>query len=161
MSNLFGLSEAAAIGLHSCTIMAADPGRVVSARGIATAMDISYDHTVTVLHRLRQAGILESRQGPQGGFLLAYPPEKMTALMVFEALEGTLSDRRCLFRSVKCEDGCRLFGPMLDAVNEMTREFFSQTTLADLAGKMTVMTDRLELARSGGRRPGADTAQKE
>lgn len=39
---------------------------------------------------LRRAGMLRSQRGVRGGYLLARPPEEITALEVVEALDGPL-----------------------------------------------------------------------
>lgn len=87
----------------------------------------------SVLHRLRQAKILKSVRGPAGGFLLMKEPGMIRTLEVFEALEGKVEDRYCLFLNSKCEGRCALFGEITSLVNRQAREFFGRLSLEELA----------------------------
>jgi Rrf2 family transcriptional regulator, cysteine metabolism repressor len=46
--------------------------------------------------RLRKAGLIESRRGPRGGYLLGRPPEQITMAEVVEALEGSIAPIECI-----------------------------------------------------------------
>ena len=134
MSSIFHISEAAAIGIHAALLMARTPDRSWSARRTAETLQISYDHCVRVLHRLKRGGLLRSVRGAEGGFQLAKSPETISVLEMYEMLEGPLTDRRCLFHTAKCAGKCPLFGGLMDSVNRQVRESFTKTTLAELAG---------------------------
>ena len=49
-------------------------------------------------------------------------PGMIRALEVFEALEGKVEDRYCLFLNSKCEGRCALFGEITSLVNRQARE---------------------------------------
>jgi Rrf2 family protein len=46
--------------------------------------------------RLRKAGLVESRRGAHGGYLLARPAEEITMAEVVEALEGAIAPIECI-----------------------------------------------------------------
>jgi Rrf2 family cysteine metabolism transcriptional repressor len=46
--------------------------------------------------RLRRAGLIESRRGAHGGYLLAREPELITMAEVVEALEGQIAPVECI-----------------------------------------------------------------
>jgi Rrf2 family transcriptional regulator, cysteine metabolism repressor len=46
--------------------------------------------------RLRKAGLLDSRRGAHGGYLLARPPAEITMAEVVEALEGAIAPIECI-----------------------------------------------------------------
>jgi Rrf2 family cysteine metabolism transcriptional repressor len=46
--------------------------------------------------RLRKAGLIESRRGSRGGYLLGRPPEEITMAEVVEALEGSIAPIECI-----------------------------------------------------------------
>ena len=46
-----------------------------------------------VLRDLREAGLVSSRRGPEGGHRLALDPERITVSAVLEAIDGPLSPR--------------------------------------------------------------------
>src|ERR1700681_3575904 len=46
--------------------------------------------------RLRRAGLIESRRGARGGYLLAREPAQITMAEVVEALEGRIAPIECI-----------------------------------------------------------------
>jgi Rrf2 family protein len=46
--------------------------------------------------RLRRAGLIDSRRGAHGGYLLAREPSSITMAEVVEALEGTIAPVECI-----------------------------------------------------------------
>jgi Rrf2 family protein len=49
--------------------------------------------------RLRKAGLVESRRGARGGYLLARPAAEITMADVVEALEGAIAPIECISQS--------------------------------------------------------------
>jgi Rrf2 family cysteine metabolism transcriptional repressor len=49
-----------------------------------------------LMARLRKAGLVESRRGARGGYLLARPAEEITMAEVVEALEGSIAPIECI-----------------------------------------------------------------
>ncbi len=57
-------------------------------------MPLAYlEHLVA---RLRKAGLIDSRRGSRGGYLLARPAEEITMAEVVEALEGSIAPIECI-----------------------------------------------------------------
>jgi len=57
-------------------------------------MPLAYlEHLVA---RLRKAGLVDSRRGPRGGYLLARSPTEITMAEVVEALEGSIAPIECI-----------------------------------------------------------------
>ena len=46
--------------------------------------------------RLRKAGLVDSRRGSRGGYMLARPPTEITMAEVVEALEGSIAPIECI-----------------------------------------------------------------
>jgi Rrf2 family transcriptional regulator, cysteine metabolism repressor len=46
--------------------------------------------------RLRKAGLIESRRGSRGGYMLARAPEEITMAEVVAALEGSIAPMECI-----------------------------------------------------------------
>ncbi len=55
-----------------------------------------------IMQRLHQAGIVESSQGPFGGYRLARPARQVTALDVVETVQGPLVMSECVSRPEMC-----------------------------------------------------------
>ena len=61
---------------------------------IAQAQSIPIKFLENILVDLRQAGLVESRRGPDGGYWLARPAEEITVADVMRAAEGPLASVR-------------------------------------------------------------------
>ncbi len=134
MNGLVRFSEATTIALHCAAAMAQQPGRTVNARQLADVFHVSVAHLAKVMQRLTRAGIAVSSRGPRGGFQLARPPETISLLDVYEAVEGRLGPANCLFSRPVCNGDCCLFGSTLEtAVAELHRRLRT-TRLSDLQG---------------------------
>jgi Rrf2 family cysteine metabolism transcriptional repressor len=60
-------------------------------------MPLAYlEHLVA---RLRKAGLIDSRRGSRGGYLLARPAAEITMAEVVEALEGSIAPIECISQS--------------------------------------------------------------
>ena len=49
-----------------------------------------------VVARLRKAGLVDSRRGARGGYMLARPAKQITMAEVVEALEGSIAPIECI-----------------------------------------------------------------
>ncbi|MEM9480522.1 MAG: Rrf2 family transcriptional regulator [Verrucomicrobiota bacterium] len=65
-------------------------GRVRRIEELGTLEAISPNYLTQILSELRHAGLVESKRGKDGGYLLASPPEKISLLDIVEAIEGPL-----------------------------------------------------------------------
>ena len=71
-------------------------GSVVPLTEIAEhdGMPLAYlEHLVA---RLRKAGLIDSRRGSRGGYMLARPAEQITTAEIVEALEGSIAPIECI-----------------------------------------------------------------
>ena len=136
MATLLRISEAAALALHAMGHLAVDPDGTMTARALSRACGASDAHMIKVCQRLQRHGLLRSRRGVGGGFQLARRAGSVRLLDVFEAIEGPIKLRPCLFRDRKC----RGHGPRPCAFGKKVMEFETQflrylkgTTLAQVA----------------------------
>jgi len=65
--------------------------RPVKAEALARAQEIPVKFLENILQGLRQAGIVESRRGPDGGHLLARPAAEIALADVIRAIDGPLA----------------------------------------------------------------------
>ena len=68
-----------------------DDKALVTSEHIATEQDIPAKFLEGILRELRQANIVISRRGPDGGYRLAKPPQEITVADVVRALDGPLA----------------------------------------------------------------------
>jgi len=92
-----------------------------------------------ILLELKRAGIVDSRRGRLGGYVLARPPERITFGEVLRLIDGPLALLPCLSkiaykRCVDCSDEttCEL-RHVFARVADTTRAVLDSTSLADAA----------------------------
>ncbi|MFH1071618.1 MAG: Rrf2 family transcriptional regulator [Candidatus Glassbacteria bacterium] len=130
------LSEAASLALHTMVLLAGRPKLQVSAREIATELDVSEAHLSKVLQKLARDGLVNSTRGPKGGFALSRRYADISLLDIYESIEGPLREKHCFRTTSVCNgDGC-IFGGLLEDVNHQVREYLAETKLPALAGKI-------------------------
>ena len=66
---------------------------------IAEAEGLPLAYLEHLVARLRRAGLVESRRGARGGYLLAREPAQITMAEVVEALEGRIAPIECISSS--------------------------------------------------------------
>ena len=136
-------------GLRCMLQLALHHGRTVSLTDLAAAEGIALPFAAKVLLRLRKAGLVVAARGRHGGYQLAEPPARVTVLRVLEALGKPLFDTNfCREHGSPHLDSCmRLtdcsLRPVWAQLDALLRQFFTQTTLADLASGERFTSDHL------------------
>jgi Rrf2 family transcriptional regulator, cysteine metabolism repressor len=69
---------------------------VVSLAEIAEGDGLPLAYLEHLVARLRKAGLIDSRRGSRGGYLLGRPAEEITMAEVVEALEGSIAPIECI-----------------------------------------------------------------
>lgn len=100
---------------------------------IAAEIGVSETYLAKITQRLVSAGLVRSFRGPGRGLELGRAPEKITLLLLVNAIQGSLRSNDCFFglRSCNEEEPCALHSewiPLRDSICEL----LEQTTLADL-----------------------------
>ena len=106
----------------------------VPMRDVAKRQGISLKYIERLMPALRTAKLVESCHGAGGGYRLTRAPGEYTLWEILECAEGDLAPVACLQKDAeRCEraEGCRTL-PVWKGFYDMTREYFSGMTLADL-----------------------------
>lgn len=135
-------SRKAKYGLIACIRLAREEyARPLLIRDIAESEQLPQKFLETILLDLRYAGLLVSKKGRGGGYLLARPANQISMAEVIKAIDGPLIPFRCIaIRSDKtCEEcvsaaTCSIRVAMED-VSRRLRQMLGDETLADLAAK--------------------------
>lgn len=129
--------------LHTALLLAQAPeGSWTARRTIAEFYDLPEPYLAKYLQRLVAAGVLVATTGPRGGYRLAAPPEEITALAVFEAIEGsapafTCQDIRRHGRGAATAEECQrecIIHTLVDSADAAWRAQLAGKTVADLVG---------------------------
>lgn len=132
MGNLLRLSESVTLALHVMVILAQDEGRSTTPR-LAERFRASPHTLAKVFQSLARAGLVKAVRGPKGGFTLARPADQISLLDIFEAIDGPLGKPRCPLSRPFCDGSRCVLGGLVESVQEEGRDYFSRTTVAELA----------------------------
>jgi Rrf2 family iron-sulfur cluster assembly transcriptional regulator len=115
------------------TFLASRPADQVATKiEIAAAEGTSPQYVQQLMGQLGVAGLVDSRRGRNGGFLLARPPESITVASVLRAAEGELHLVPC-GSAANCERSADCPArPMWMRATELLEEVFQGTTIAQL-----------------------------
>ncbi len=108
---------------------------------IARRQHIPIEFLEQILLALRNAGLLASRRGVDGGYSLIKPPEKVTLGQVIRILDGPLAPIGCVSKTAyqKCRDcpyAKRAYCPLQDAMGSVRNaiaDILDNYTLRDFA----------------------------
>jgi Rrf2 family protein len=112
------------------------PGRVVNTKEIAEEYSIPAELLAKVLQTLAKQGLIESQNGPKGGYSLARPAGDITIAQVLEAIEGPLGITDCYHDSASpCvqQAHCNIRTPLLK-VQESIFQMLNSMTIKDMLG---------------------------
>jgi Rrf2 family protein len=128
-------------------LAAAPDGRTVKGERIAEAQSIALNFLENILGDLRQAGLVVSQRGREGGYRLARPAEEITVADVMRGVEGPLAavrgDRP---EGVEYQGVAEPLQDVWIALRANLRAVLERVTLADIvAGKLPA--EVAELAR--------------
>jgi len=125
--------------------LAASYGSPVPADRIAEAQNIPANFLENILLDLRRAGIVESRRGAAGGYLLAKPAKQIVVADVVRAVEGPLASVRGLSPDqLDYEGSAESLRDVWVALRSAVRSVLEHVTLADIAsGKLPAQIMKL------------------
>ncbi|MBM3332207.1 Rrf2 family transcriptional regulator [candidate division WOR-3 bacterium] len=128
----FRVSEAANLGLHALAVIAAGPEPLTRTREIASRLKASAAHLAKVMVALERAGLVSGARGPAGGYRLNRAPRQITLREIYEAIEGPMQARECLFDEPVCTaKGCAL-SDYFGKLNRDVMRTLERTRLTDL-----------------------------
>jgi Rrf2 family protein len=131
-SGPFRVSEAANLGLHALAVIAASPEPVARTREIAGRLKASASHLAKVMVALEHAGLVVGTRGPSGGYRLTRPASRISLREIYEAVEGPMQARACLFGEPVCEAGGCGLSDYFGKVNRDIIRTLERTRLTDL-----------------------------
>jgi Rrf2 family protein len=130
------ISQASAYALHALMYMTRHVTQLpVTSKTIARAEGIPEGYLAKVLQQLAKAGFIRSVKGRDRGYVFAKPPEEVSLLDLFDALEEEPLFDDCPLRHCACggtKDNCLIFAQWTRATRRF-RELLSETTIASCA----------------------------
>jgi Rrf2 family protein len=129
------ISVKATYGIVAALDLAMQNGTVpVQAKSIARRQAIPLRFLEQVLHAMKQAGLIDSARGAQGGYLLGKLPKEISLADIVEALDGSLSST-VRHRAAQRREGTlsdSLLGGVWERVRQAELSVLNSVTLQDL-----------------------------
>jgi len=119
------------------------PGRVVNTKEIAEEYHIPLELLAKVLQALSKSGMIESHNGPKGGYLLARSAQHVTIAQILESIEGPLGLTDCLHdrdgEFCMQREHCTIRTPLLK-VQDSIYQLLNSMTLQDMMSGTPLIT---------------------
>ena len=116
-----------------CYFAQHESGYARSARDLARDTRLPQPMVSKVLKVLLQGGLLESRRGAQGGYILAGRPDELSIAAIIRVLEGPIAMTSCTTRGESCVRATDCPArPNWIRINQVLNETLDALTLADL-----------------------------
>jgi Rrf2 family transcriptional regulator, nitric oxide-sensitive transcriptional repressor len=133
-------SSTAEYALRAAAFLAQQPEGLTSSQAISEATKVPRGYLSKILNDLVNAGIIDSRRGPRGGFTLSRPATKITVLDVVNAVDR-------IHRILECPLGlkehkrrlCPLHRRMDEAI-ALVEQTLGRSTLAEMTSDPEVAT---------------------
>ena len=117
--------------------------RIINTKEIAEEYHIPVELLAKVLQTLAKHGIVESQNGPKGGYLLARQARAITIAQVLEAIEGPLGIADCYHdkdaSSCVQHEHCNIRTPLLK-VQDSIAQLLNSMTVEDMMGGTPLIT---------------------
>jgi Rrf2 family iron-sulfur cluster assembly transcriptional regulator len=112
-----------------------DSDRPTSVKEIAERTDLPQPYLEQILLAVKGAGLVRSKRGVGGGYVLARPPEEITLAQILAAVDGPLTT--VMGEHDHCEGHCVLQEVWV-CVSDETQALLEGFTLADLVERTRV-----------------------
>ncbi|MBI4948696.1 MAG: Rrf2 family transcriptional regulator [Deltaproteobacteria bacterium] len=110
---------------------------------ISESQDVPKSYLSKIMQSLSRAGLVKSRRGAKGGFLLARPAGSITLRETIEAVEGPIHLNVCLIKKGECsrDDVCPVH-PVWREAQKRLFEVLESKTMLDLVRDAEILRKR-------------------
>ena len=139
------ISAKADYAVRAATELASAKEGPTKGDAIARAQDIPLRFLENILGDMRQAGIVRSQRGAEGGYWLARPAKEISVADIIRAVEGPLANIQDQApEQTKYPGNAERLSEVWIAVRASLRGVLENVTLADLVdGKLPARVDKL------------------
>jgi len=156
---MLGLSNTVGYAIDALGCIAFADGERVFARDIADCTGHPPAYLAKVLNSLTNQGLVESKRGYRGGFLLTQDASDVSLLDIVEAVEGPTWNEGCLLGMVESRPGriCPTDAFWRDTMDQIRSELAGRT-LASIADSQHDSPLRIRCCTKRSRRPPVEEA---
>lgn len=137
------LSRLTDYGTVILSYMGQKPEGVFSVAELASALGVTSPTVSKILKTLVKRGLVRSRRGSKGGYLLARPPQEISVAEVIDALENPFGLTECAVGDGRCarENDCGIRGNW-QQINRIVRRSLEEVTLLDMNASLPPLVDK-------------------
>ncbi len=140
-------------------MLGAKKGSYVSAKSIALEQDMPYQFLRGVLQEMIRHGLIVSKEGVQGGFMLAKAPDEIPVRQLIEIFQGTVQVSECMFRKQICANRSRcVLRHEIMRIEEVVNNEFEKVTIGKLLRTLRA-EDNMRSVLKDGEAPDSQTRQ--
>jgi Rrf2 family transcriptional regulator, nitric oxide-sensitive transcriptional repressor len=142
------ISQTVEYSLRAVVALAQRGGQPCTAQQISKLTEVPGPYLAKLMQGLVRAGLVHSRRGLHGGFVLAKKPQELTIWDVVDAVEPFQRIRTCPLRIGDHSTGLCPLHRRLDDAMETVERSFRATTVAELLndpGGRTPLCERAQL----------------
>ena len=112
-------------------------GQPTQIKDIARRQKISQRYLEQILNKLLRAGLLKSRRGPRGGYMLAKEPSEISVGDIIKAAQGPIVPVKCLNFDDAKKAHCEILPSCITRhvwrqTQELLVQYYNSVSLADL-----------------------------
>ena len=134
---MFSIAKRTDYGLMALSYLAErEEDEAITSKTIASRFRIPAELLAKTMQLLARSGIVESRNGPKGGYVLSRRPESISVAEVIRAIEGPIAMAVCqVGDAAGCEqfERCTIFYPM-ERIQRKVTDQLEGMTLQDMVG---------------------------
>lgn len=131
-------------------MLGAKKGAYVSAKAIASEQDMPYQFLRGVLQEMIRHHLIVSKEGVQGGFMLAKDPDEIGVRQLIEIFQGKVQVSECMFRRQICANRSRcVLRHEIMRIEQVVHHEFEQVTIGKLLRKLHAGANMMPSLRDG------------
>ena len=134
MSMLINISEGSSLAMHGLALIANETPKRLNIKYLAKRLKASEAHLAKVFQQLSKSGLVKSLRGPNGGFVLNKPANKISLLEIHEIIDGKVDIKTCPLGKNNCPfSDCNLRGDLF-SISKETYDLLKNMKLSKFIG---------------------------
>lgn len=123
--------------IRALLALAAEQGSYLSARAISQQQDIPYQFLRRLLQEMIRHGLVTSKDGAAGGFMLSRSPDTIRVSELIGIFQGPVQVSECMFRKQICANRARcVLRHEIMRIEQVVQQEFDKVTIGKLLGDL-------------------------
>ncbi len=136
--------------IRALLMLGAKRGSYVSAKSIAAEQDMPYQFLRGVLQEMIRHGLIVSKEGVQGGFMMEKDADDIGVRQLIEIFQGRVQVSECMFRKQICANRSRcVLRHEIMRIEQVVSNEFEQVTIGKLLRKLNATGNLMPALKDG------------